>query len=82
MIFSSLASEAEADTDYDNAISQCNISFPNLIYDYWSRSSCIDEADKQKALRDAERVANSKEDAARPCIAAQLPELEKKLSHL
>jgi hypothetical protein len=77
-----MTEKAGADSQYDQEISHCSKQFPSLIYDYLLRSSCIDEADKALALRELERKLEAKEDAARPCIATQLPNLDQKLRNL
>lgn len=76
------ANVAAADTEYDQAISQCSIEFPDLVFDYIARSACIEVADKALSSREAERSLEAKEAVARPCIAAQLSDLEEKLRNL
>jgi len=65
--------------DYEIA-AECKQLFPNLLWDFFNRSECIDkkkqkqeEAQKNLRIAEAKRV---REDKARSCIADDLPRIE------
>ena len=74
-------STLHAQTSYDLLEKKrCAELFPNLVADYLARTECIGEIDKriekQKAAERAAAAKEQRENAARSCVAADIPRVE------
>jgi hypothetical protein len=64
----------------------CRDLFPNLISDFFARRGCINSANKEKKeegeRKKIEQARQQREEGARPCIADDLPRMERLLTRI
>lgn len=88
-----LGTSARADDILDTEVADCKYRFPSLFSDYFARDACVSDAkkgqrrraeDEKKSRAEDEARARDRalEEAARPCIAQDLPRVEKALTDL
>ena len=73
---------ASADEVFDQETAACNRNFPALVNDFWARRQCFNDATRNLNLRRSASAALARENAARLCIAGDIPRLEEVLTKL